>query len=79
MTIEIDTKEKFLPVLALHARLSVSFFGQYYACEILQRCDQERHGCTMDVPGKHTRKGYGKSPSLAAKSTINGHFPVANC
>ena len=24
-------------------RLQVAFFGQYYACEILQRCDQEHH------------------------------------
>lgn len=30
-----------LAELAEEERLSVSFFGQYYACEILQRCDQD--------------------------------------
>ena len=29
--------------------------------------------------GKHTKKNYGKSPSLIGKSTMNGPFSIANC
>jgi putative heme iron utilization protein len=39
----------------------------------------ERNDGGIDLPpGKH-RKNYGNTSFLMGKSTINGHFSIANC